>query len=329
MVLSRLALERSLGPFLSINKYLCFWLESLPKGFTVIEEDKALKIQWFPGHMHRARKKLKEQLPKVDLVVEVLDARLPRASRNPLIAELTEHRPRVFVLTRKDLADPSLTRSWIKSLSEKNDNPVLAVDLKKENPKKKVIAAARQALAKVLKQRGGRRRSSIRLMVVGIPNVGKSTLINKLVGRKVARTGNEPAVTRGEQWVRIDKEFELLDTPGLLWPKFEDPEVARCLALSGAIRDTTLPLLDLCFEGLTWLHARYPAHLKGYGLEAPLTGAVSPQVLLEGLAKKRGCLQSGGVLDLNRAGELFLRELRAGKLGALTFESPVESGELQ
>lgn len=224
------------------------------------EETKSrLNIQWFPGHMTKARRQMEEHLKMVDMVIEIRDARIPNASKNPMIEELTRQKPRLIVLSKKDKAEAEATREWIAALQNENVK-VLALDLLHDSLEKKIVAASQELMkAKIerMKRRGIRPRA-IRAMVAGIPNVGKSTMINSLAKRKAAQTGDRPGVTKALQWVKVGKELELLDTPGVLWPKFEDEKVGLLLAVTGAIRDDILPLEEIAYWAMGWLQAHYP-----------------------------------------------------------------------
>lgn len=272
-----------------------------------------MSIQWFPGHMAKAKRLLSDQLRWVDVVIELGDARMPESSRNPLLQELLGAKPKMILLNKADLADPQWTERWLKELRKKN--PVLAVSATAGLGIGKIIPELERIMAGKndhLATKGVRARS-IRAMVVGIPNIGKSSLINQLIGSSKAKTGNKPGVTRGNQWIRIHEKVELLDTPGLLWPKFEDPEVGKKLAAAGAIRDEVLNLEELSEWLLGWLKEYYPTTLSRY------TTDVST-VTLEEIGRSRGCLVKGGQVDLLKAAQIFLREFRSGALGKVTLD---------
>ncbi|WP_447928471.1 ribosome biogenesis GTPase YlqF [Vreelandella sp. EE27] len=297
-------------------------------------------LGWFPGHMNKARRQIKEALPEIDVVIEVLDARLPYSSANPMLAELTRHKPVLKILTRADLADPARTQEWVDYFDAQADTRALAVTTTQSRELKQIPALCHTLAGAVRADR------DVRVMVMGIPNVGKSTLINGLAGRKIAKTGNEPAVTKRQQKVRIDGRVALIDTPGVLWPKIEDQASAYRLAASGAIRDTAIEYTDVGIVASAELAKRYPEALTArYKLkdlpvfEAPekpqdvdADGPARPDFLalagfdghaiLKEIAAKRGGLRAGGVVDLHRGAEVLLHELRDGKLGRITLETP-------
>ena len=282
------------------------------------EETKSrLNIQWFPGHMTKARRQMEEHLKMVDMVIEIRDARIPNASKNPMIEELTRQKPRLIVLSKKDKAEAEATREWIAALQNENVK-VLALDLLHDSLEKKIVAASQELMkAKIerMKRRGIRPRA-IRAMVAGIPNVGKSTMINSLAKRKAAQTGDRPGVTKALQWVKVGKELELLDSPGVLWPKFEDEKVGLLLAVTGAIRDDILPLEEIAYWAMGWLQAHYPEVLKErYDVEL----CENPYDTLLAIAAKRG-YRNGSNIDEKRMIIAFLREIRDCKIGAITWE---------
>lgn len=287
-----------------------------------MEENKSkLNIQWFPGHMTKAKRQMEEHLKMVDMVIELRDARIPDASKNPLIDELTAHKPRLILLSKKDKADPQISAAWIAAL-EKAEVKAMAVDLLHEKLEKRITAAAQELMkAKIerMKRRGMRPRA-IRAMVVGVPNVGKSTLINALAHRRAAVTGDRPGVTKALQWVKVGKSLELLDTPGVLWPKFEDEEAALRLAVTGAIRDEILPLEEVAFWAMEYLQQHQPQLLQErYGI----TLSERPYDNLLTIGRKRGYLMNGEV-DEKRLITAFLREIRDGKIGAVSWKHPHE-----
>lgn len=287
-----------------------------------MEENKSkLNIQWFPGHMTKAKRQMEEHLKMVDMVIELRDARIPDASKNPLIDELSAHKPRLILLSKKDKADPQISAAWIAAL-EKAEVKAMAVDLLHEKLEKRITAAAQELMkAKIerMKRRGMRPRA-IRAMVVGVPNVGKSTLINALAHRRAAVTGDRPGVTKALQWVKVGKSLELLDTPGVLWPKFEDEEAALRLAVTGAIRDEILPLEEVAFWAMEYLQQHQPQLLQErYGI----TLSERPYDNLLEIGRKRGYLMNGEV-DEKRLITAFLREIRDGKIGAVSWEHPHE-----
>lgn len=297
-------------------------------------------LGWFPGHMNKARRQIKEVLPEIDVVIEVLDARLPYSSANPMLAELTRHKPVLKILSRADLADPERTAEWVAFFDAQEKMRALAVTTTNTRELKKIPKLCHELAGAVRADR------DVRVMVMGIPNVGKSTLINGLAGRKIAKTGNEPAVTKRQQKVRIDGRVALTDTPGVLWPKIEDQASAYRLAATGAIRDTAIEYTDVAIVTSAELAKRYPEALTArYKLKAlpPYTAPDIPHdieadgpkkpdflaiagfdgnAILTDIAARRGGLRPGGAVDLHRGAEVLLHELRDGKLGRLTLETP-------
>lgn len=272
-----------------------------------------MSIGWYPGHMHKARKDITRALQQVDAVIEVVDARLPHASTNPLLNRLLEERPRLRLLNKADLADPEVSAAWLDHFR--------AQGIRCQLFDKEDQAALRSLLPRLTAGLPELRSRARRLMIVGIPNVGKSTLINLLAGRKLARVGNEPAVTRNAQEVRITDDIVLLDTPGLLWPRLDDQAAAARLAISGAIRNTALELGEIGLAAVALLQERYPAALaERYGVAV---GGREPLAMLEDIGRRRGCLVRGGV-ELTRAAEVVLNDLRAGKLGRISLERPAD-----
>ncbi|MBD8497041.1 ribosome biogenesis GTPase YlqF [Paenibacillus arenosi] len=286
-----------------------------------------MSIQWFPGHMTRARRQIQDKLKLIDVVIELLDARLPLSSRNPMIHEILGDKPRLIIMNKCDLADPEVTAKWLE-VFRKEGHAAIPVDASSGYNIQNIQVEARKLLeakferliAKGLKPR------PIRALIVGIPNVGKSTLINKLAGRQVAATGDRPGVTKGQQWIRVGSEMELLDTPGILWPKFEDQMVGYRLAATGAIKDQVLNVEDIAFYALEFMSAHYLERLKErFELETPLHDIEDPNEIvsiMEEIGRKRGCLVSGGRVDLEKVSGIILRELRAGKMGQVTLEHP-------
>jgi ribosome biogenesis GTPase A len=280
-----------------------------------------MTIQWFPGHMAKARRQITEKLKLIDVVIELVDARLPQSSRNPMIDEIIAHKPRLVVLNKADMADGAATKKWIQHF-EQLGYKAIAINAQAGQGMKEITAASKELVkekfdkmvAKGIKPR------AVRALIVGIPNVGKSTLINKLANKNIAKTGDRPGVTTAQQWIKVGKELELLDTPGVLWPKFEDELVGLRLATTGAIKDTILNLQDVAVYALRFLSQYYPNHLQErYNLTAIPEDIVD---LFDEIGKRRGCLMGGGLIDYDKTAELVLRELRAGKLGRLTFEEP-------
>ena len=281
-----------------------------------------LNIQWYPGHMTKARRMMEESLHQVDALCEILDARIPNASRNPEIDTLAAGKPRLVVLNRADLADPALTKRW-KQHYEDRGFAVLDCDARTGKGCGAFAPAVRHQLAERLDQwrEKGQTGRKLRVMVAGIPNVGKSTFINRVAGRKAAAAGDKPGVTRGKQWIAVDNSLELLDTPGILWPKFEDPAVGELLAVTNAIKAEVVDREALGARFLQRLCALYPdAVRERYKLDPDPEAA--PWELLERAARKRGFLVSGGEADIERMANTLLTEYHSGKLGRLTLEAP-------
>ncbi|WP_238413472.1 ribosome biogenesis GTPase YlqF [Alicyclobacillus sp. TC] len=287
-------------------------------------------IQWFPGHMAKARREIQASIKMVDAIIELVDARLPMASSNPLLKDLIGARPRLLVMTRKDLADESQTKQWLQKFEHQGISAI-AVDAQTGSQVQRIIPALEMA-AKAKREREARRGMRprpLRTMVVGIPNVGKSSLINRLAKRSAVKTGDRPGITKAQQWVRIGS-IELLDTPGVLWPKIDSPEDGYLLAMSGAIKPEILDHVDLALHALQFLIRNYPhlveerwqieAHsYDSYSLDEP-EGAEAFLDLFEKMTRMKGMLMSGARPDLERMAESLLRELQTGKLGRVSFE---------
>ena len=280
------------------------------------------KIQWFPGHMTKAKRMMESQIKLVDVVVEMLDARIPRSSTNPMLIDVLGSKPKVIALNKTDMADNAQTELWMQKL--KNSGlPVCKVDCATGKGVKQLISmiqfAAKPVLDKWLKK--GVRNRPVRVMIVGIPNVGKSTLINRLVGKNKVVAADKPGVTRGQQWITIAKGLELLDTPGVLWPKFEDPEVGFCLAVTGAIKEDVFDREQATELLIERLMQRYPEELKSkYAVQFEISDDV--RAVLAKIATSRGCIKAGGVLDLDRVIQTVLRDFRSGRLGRFTLDEP-------
>ncbi|MDG2174853.1 MAG: ribosome biogenesis GTPase YlqF [Gammaproteobacteria bacterium] len=270
-------------------------------------------IGWYPGHMNKARKEIIHALKKVHAILEVVDARLPYSSENPLLRELTGDKPVLKLLNKTDLADPGLTSQWL-SYFAKNNVSAMAITSNSQTSLSKTITRHFRSLQKAAKP-------PFKVMVVGIPNAGKSTLINNLTNRKIAKTGNEPAITKGQQEIKLDEDFLLVDTPGILWPKIEDQDSAYRLAVTGAIKNTAIVMEDIALYAIAFLKTNYPENLQDrYTLD---TLDEEPIALLEEIGAKRGCLRKGGV-DHNKAAVILLNDIRSQKLGQITLESPTE-----
>lgn len=286
-----------------------------------------MTIQWFPGHMTRARRQIQDKLKLIDVVIELLDARIPLSSRNPMIDEILQNKPRLVLLNKNDLADPAATEKWVAYFAEQ-ELQALPVDAANGNQMKEIMARCKQLMSTKIEAqlRKGINPRAIRALIVGIPNVGKSTLINRLAGRKIAATGDKPGVTKGQQWIKVGSEMELLDTPGILWPKFEDQQVGLRLAATGAIKEELLNTVDIAFNTMKYLTVQYGTSLKErFGIdtlpEDPNDTDAIVEVM-EAIGRKRGALMSGGRVDLEKASLTILRELRAGKMGRISLETP-------
>ncbi|OMP68582.1 ribosome biogenesis GTPase YlqF [Domibacillus epiphyticus] len=282
-----------------------------------------MTIQWFPGHMAKARRQVTEKLKLVDIIFELVDARLPLSSRNPMIDEIINHKPRLVILNKEDMADPHATKEWIRYFKEQGVEAV-SVNSQAGNGLDKIVKAAESILQEKfdrMRARGMKPRA-MRAMIVGIPNVGKSTLINRIAKKNIAKTGNMPGVTKAQQWIKTAKQLELLDTPGILWPKFEDPETGFKLALTGAIKDSILNLQDVAIYGLRYLEERYPARLEErYGFSALPDDMAQ---VFHQIGERRGCLSSGGEVDYDKVTDVIIRDVRNSQFGRLTFDIPPE-----
>ena len=288
-----------------------------------MSDNEKMNIQWYPGHMTKTRRQIEADLKQVDAVCEIVDARIPISSRNPDIDSICGSKPRIIVLNRMDLADPAATKKWMQFF-ERRGISVIATDCKTRKGINTFTPAARTACADKLERDAKRGMNRpLRVMVVGIPNVGKSTLINQISGRKGAKAENRPGVTRGKQWVTVDSGLQLLDTPGILWPKFDDPEVGMMLAYTGAVKEGVIDVEELACRLMELLHKFYPQTLmERYKVEAP---DGTPGWELIGIAgRKRGYLVSGGEVNTERMSKVLLDEFRSGKLGKFTLEMPEE-----
>lgn len=286
-----------------------------------------MTIQWFPGHMTRARRQIEEKLKLIDVAIELLDARLPMSSRNPMIKEVLGGKPRLVLLNKNDLADPAVTERWVKIL-DGDGLSVLSIDAASGTGVNQILPRCRELMAPKFEAwaRKGMSPRAIRTLIVGIPNVGKSTLINRLAGRSVAATGDRPGVTKGQQWIKVGTEMDLLDTPGILWPKFEDEKVGFRLAATGAIKDEILHSQDVAFYLVKHLLRHYPSVFGDrYEIGQLPEDAENPQEvveLMEAVGRRRGCVMSGGKIDLTKASDVLLRDLRTGRLGRISMDIP-------
>lgn len=281
-----------------------------------------MNIQWFPGHMTKAKRQMQEDIRLIDLVIELLDARIPLASRNPEIDQLARDKARMILLNKADLSDPKATSRW-KEYFERQGMTVLALDSRSASLRKPMQKAIMDATEKkrVRDLRRGIKNRPVRAMIAGIPNVGKSTLINSLAGRAAARTGNKPGVTKGKQWIHLRDNIDLLDTPGILWPKFEDQETGIHLAMIGAISDHVLQVEDLSLKVIHFLREAYPGALSDrYAVDEEKEDVD----ILSAIARKRGCLVRGNEIDYRKTADLFLDEFRKGQLGRISIEMTAE-----
>lgn len=279
-----------------------------------------MNYQWYPGHMTKAKRQMQEDIKLIDLIIELVDARVPASSRNPDIDGLGKNKARMILLNKSDLADERRNTEWMEYFTEKGLCAV-KVNSRSGAGLKAIQGAVWEACREKLERdrRRGILNRPVRAMVVGIPNVGKSTFINSYAGRACAKTGNKPGVTKGKQWIRLNKALELLDTPGILWPKFEDQSVGLKLAMIGSIRDEILNTEELALELLKKLGADYPGMLNArYEIEE----SGDALKMLEGIAENRRCVLKGGALDYTKAAQILLEEFRNGKLGRITLESP-------
>ena len=290
-----------------------------------------MNIQWYPGHMAKTRRQMLENLKNIDLVCELVDARIPQVSRNPDMDEIAGDKPRMMILNRVDLADPEATRRWA-SFYRAQGYAVLETDSQHGTGTGRFAAAARERLADKISawNEKGQTGRAVRVMVVGIPNVGKSTFINRVLGRKSAKAADKPGVTRGAQWFRVPGGIDLLDTPGILWPKFDDERVGILLAVTGAIKDDILDLETLACRLFELLAVRAPQTIVDrYKLTIPEQSDFLGYDLLQQAGRKRGFLISGGEIDTERMARILLDEFRGGVLGRITLETPEDYAHAQ
>lgn len=284
--------------------------------------DGGTKINWFPGHMAKAKREISEALKNVDIVLELRDARMPLASKNPMVDEIVGDKPRLILLNKANMADKNATKDFIAYYKKEG---ILALDIDSNDKYNidKVYTSVREVLKdKIERDKArGKINTNIRGLVIGIPNVGKSTFINIMSKRKAAKTGDKPGVTKSNTWIKINDSFQILDTPGILWPKFEDQDAAVRLAIFGSIRDEILEISNIAFEAIKYLKRLYPNLLaERYGLDKNLVETSEDIEVMDMIGKKRGCLMRGGEIDYERVAKLIINDLRNLKIGAMTFE---------
>ena len=282
-----------------------------------------MQVQWFPGHMTKASRQIKENLKKVDIIIEILDARVPWSSRNPLLKKITAHKKRIILLNKEDLADPQATKLWLEFFRKEEGTLPLAVSAQNRKSLSRLTPSAKQLCS------GARwiDRRPVRAMILGIPNVGKSTLINAMAGKRKAGVANMPGFTKDMQRFDAGKGLQIFDTPGMLWPKFEDMHSGFNLAALGSIKDTILPIERIAYFTIPYLCSMYEKELKARYKWDELPG--DPIRLIEELGKKRGCIVSGGEVDREKACFLLLKELREGKIGRISLERPGEERKIK
>ncbi len=279
-----------------------------------------MHFQWYPGHMTKAKRQMQEDIKLIDVVIELVDARIPLSSKNPDIDQLAQNKSRVILLNKTDLADADRTAKW-QQWYESQGFFVVKINSKSGTGVKSVQDVIMLACKEKIERdrRKGILNRPVRAMIVGIPNVGKSTFINSFAGKACAKTGNKPGVTKGKQWIRLNKNVELLDTPGILWPKFEDQIIGLHLAFIGSIKDELIQTSDLAYEFIKFMKTEYPGVLESrYGIEAN----EDPLLTLQGIAEKRACKLKGNELDLDKASSILIDDFRSGKLGKISLEIP-------
>ena len=286
-----------------------------------MENEKKSNINWFPGHMAKARREIKENIKLVDLVIELKDARIPYSSTNPMVDEIVGNKPRLILLCKSSIADPKITKEWMDYYKSLN---ILSLDIDSITGYnvKNVVSYARLALKEVFLKREakGIKSKQIKALIIGIPNVGKSTLINTLAKRKAVAVGDRPGVTKSQTWIKITDDLFLLDTPGILWPKFEDQMVGIKLAMCGSIKDEILDMDYITEESIRYISKHYPNLLKSrYNLEEL---DEDPSLIVDAIGKKRGCILKGGIIDRDRVKTIIMNELRGMKIGAMSYEKP-------
>lgn len=276
-----------------------------------------MNYHWFPGHMAKTLRQMQEDIKLIDIIIEIVDARIPISSQNPILTKIAKSKPKLIVMNKADMAQEKWTNYWKKEF-EKAGNNVVIVNAKDKVGIKKIVEASIETAKPIIEKniKKGLKNKLIKAMVVGIPNVGKSTVINALAGKGVAKTGNKPGVTKGKQWIRLNNQLELLDTPGVLWHKFEDEEVGKKIAFIGSIKDEVMISEELLFDLLTWLKDNEPTFLNNrYAIDIE-----DPLITMDEVAKKRGCLKKGGKIDYLRTANIFLEEFRCAKLGRITLD---------
>lgn len=283
------------------------------------------QLQWFPGHMAKTRRLIQDNLKLVDLVIELVDARLPLSSRNPDVDKIVSHKPRIVVLNKSDIADRNATSKWLNYFSDKNITAIAADSRSGKGLKNSLDKAINIVLDDKFKRDEARgiQRHAVKMMVIGIPNVGKSSFINRLSGKSAAKTGDRPGITQTKQWIRISGKYELLDTPGILWPKFESEDVGKKIAFTGGIKDEILDVEDIAYELLGLL--KDENYLKDIILTYKLDDSakeLNKYELLEAIGRKRGCIISGGEIDTFRAANIVLNDFRSASIGKITLELP-------
>lgn len=287
-----------------------------------------MQIQWYPGHMAKTKRIIAQDLKLIDIVIELLDARIPLSSRNPQIDEIIGNKPKIILLNKSDLADPRINDMWKNYFESKNQKTIFANSIIGKGFKE-LINTMETSMEAILERdlKKGRIHRQIKCMILGIPNVGKSTFINKMAGKASAKTGNIPGVTRSNQWIKVNKNILLLDTPGILWPKFEDPEIGLKLAWIGSIKDTIYDREEAALKLIDYLRKNYKGNLaQRYNIQ--ITDDDDNINIYEKIALARGFIQKGGVVDYTRVAEMLLDELRKGKIGKITFEKPPEIVDL-
>ena len=288
-----------------------------------------MNINWYPGHMLKTKKQIIEDLKLIDVVIEILDARIPISSQNPDIQNITRNKKKIVLLNKSDLADDKQTQKWI-SYFKQNNIEAIKTDSNIGKGSKEVLKLVQKLMEEEIEKAAakGRTKRNIRIMIIGIPNVGKSSLINRLVNKKTAEVGNRPGVTKQKQWVRIGQNIELLDTPGVLWPKFEDEKVALNLAYVGSIKDEVMPKTDVAYQLLKFLYGEYKDKIiSKYKLTEEEQNSIITQdekndiiILMDIIARKRGAIVSGGEVDYEKVANLILNDFRTGKIGNITLE---------